>query len=244
MADHDEIVRLIRLHSTPLGRGVSMDRFEELTGIKRHEWSGKYWPRWNDALAEAGYGPNRFSQAGFEPEVLLKKLADFTLEIGRLPSHADLQFRHTQDAEFPGAHTFHERLGNAASRAERLAQLALSGDEQYQALYEIVAPKLPQSRAKVSTKQATPQSYPGRVYLIRSGDLYKIGKTDTPDRRYMEIQRTVPGKIEEIHILETDDPAGIESYWHRRFSEKRRAGEWFDLSEPDVEAFKRRQGFM
>ncbi|MCA9485070.1 MAG: GIY-YIG nuclease family protein [Nitrospina sp.] len=71
-------------------------------------------------------------------------------------------------------------------------------------------------------------------------EIYKIGKTNHLGRRKYEINLSLPESIKEIHSIRTDDPSGIEAYWHNRFKEKRRKGEWFELSTDDVKMFKRR----
>jgi hypothetical protein len=46
-----------------------------------------------------------------------------------------------------------------------------------------------------------------------------------------------------VHTVKTDDRVGTERYWHRRFVEGRKYGEWFDLRKEDVSGIQRR-GFM
>jgi hypothetical protein len=44
-----------------------------------------------------------------------------------------------------------------------------------------------------------------------------------------------PCEWERIHAIKTDDPSGIEAYWHRRFAAKAtERNEWFELSSADL----------
>jgi hypothetical protein len=78
----------------------------------------------------------------------------------------------------------------------------------------------------------------GEVYLFKSGKYYKIGKTNDTVRRGNELRIQLPEKMDMIHSIKTDDPSGIEAYWHRRFQDKRMNGEWFDLNSSEIRAFK------
>jgi len=89
---------------------------------------------------------------------------------------------------------------------------------------------------EAKTKGAVPTGY---VYLMKSGRHYKIGKTNAVGRRERELAIQIPVPPKTIHWIETVDPTGVETYWQRRFSDKRGTGEWFELSPDDVAAFKR-----
>jgi hypothetical protein len=51
----------------------------------------------------------------------------------------------------------------------------------------------------------------------------------------------VPEAVSTVHSIATDDPEGIEAYWHNRLKSKRAGGEWFTLNAEDVKAFKARR---
>jgi hypothetical protein len=81
--------------------------------------------------------------------------------------------------------------------------------------------------------------FAGYVYLQKHGADYKIGFTNSLNKRGRQIQIELPQETELVNSILTDDPRGVEAYWHKRFEDKRTRGEWFKLSKSDVAAFKR-----
>lgn len=67
----------------------------------------------------------------------------------------------------------------------------------------------------------------GFLYVIRVGDLYKIGKTVNTKNRIRGM--ALPEKPEIICTIETPDRHLTERTWHKTFKEYRRHGEWFQL---------------
>lgn len=57
-------------------------RLFEQTGIREGAWRGVYWPRWSDAVAEAGFALNE-RLAKFDESHLLMKLAEAYKALGR-----------------------------------------------------------------------------------------------------------------------------------------------------------------
>ncbi len=229
----DEIRRTARANK---GVALGWRRFETETGIKYSDWYGKFWTRWGDAVREAGLQANRMGEP-FADEVLLEKLINLTRQLGRVPVQGDVLIARRKDPAFPSEKVF-RRFGSKPQRAARvIAYCELhSGFEDVAKLWR----EIPAEREQVQQTGRTEDVF-GFVYLTKSGRFYKIGKTNAAGRRERELAIQLPEKTSTVHVMKTDDPSGIEAYWHDRFALKRQHGEWFTLSAEDVRAFKRRK---
>ena len=237
MITKDHIISEIRRTASggfPLGR----QRFEKETGIKESDWSGRFWTRWGDAVREAGFKPNTLQDALPEKR-LLQSLVALIRELGHFPTSADLRMKARQDPEFPSHNTFN-RLGRKAERARRVVEFcATHGDlDDVADLAAPFAASSPPADADADDDQV--ETF-GFVYLMKSEKYYKIGRSVSAEKRAYEIQLQLPEELKLIHKIKTDDPVGIEKYWHDRFKDKRKGGEWFELSVNDVKTFKRRK---
>jgi hypothetical protein len=218
----------------PLGRG----RFEKATGIKESDWRGRYWARWDDALEEAGLTRNVLDEA-YPDEILLEKLLPLVRDHGRLPTVSELQLARRRDSAFPSDGAF-RRLGSKREWRRKLAEFCRAEPTMADVLHILHAGIETDLAGGPEPKDSQADSH-GEVYLLKSGQHFKIGRSNDAGIRGRELAIQLPDKSQIVHVIKTDDPAGIEAYWHRRFADRRKNGEWFELSSSDVKAFRRRR---
>lgn len=219
----------------PLGR---LNFFKE-TGIREADWKGKFWARWNDAVREAGFEPNEFFQHPLEEASLIDKFIPAMRKFGRFPVVAEMRMQKRTDSSFPNEKTLRERFGTRKQFAAKI----LAYCESHAGFEDVAA--ICTAALNVQDFEAEDNEMPvedgGFVYLIKSGRFYKIGRSNSAGRREYELAIQLPEKASTVHTIRTDDPIGIEQYWHNRFDSRRKNGEWFALDAADVAAFKRRK---
>lgn len=234
----DEIKRTAKLNN---GKALGQERFIKETGIRKADWYPYYWLRWSDAIREAELEPNQLSTA-IGKDFAIEKLISLIREISHFPVAGELRIKARQDSTFPSHGVFEKFGGKKKLAAAVVSHCRTHGglDDVIEICIEHIGEDEPSSEEK--TESVTEED--GFVYLMKSGRFYKIGRTDAVGRRHSEIRTQMPESVDVVHHISTDDPSGIEAYWHKRFAAKRKNGEWFDLTRADINAFKRRKKFM
>ncbi len=233
---HD-ILQKIRQIASETGEPPGQTKFASLTGVKDHVWRGKFWRGWGDALAEAGFEPREWKVEHNE-ENLLRNVADLMVKLQRFPSIVDMRLEGSNNADFPSVGAI-KRRWNMLELANAVAKFC---DNIGRQIDGEIARKYAASRPVTTiedSQDALVGTALGHVYMQRHGSDYKIGFTKSLNKRGRQIQIELPQEIELVHSILTDDPAGVEAYWHKRFATKRTRGEWFKLTKVDIAAFKR-----
>jgi Meiotically up-regulated gene 113 len=231
-----EIVRTAKENSgIPLG----WRKFAKETGIRYSDWWGKYWAKWNDALIEAGYPPNKL-QSAYDETFLIEQVIALIRETGKLPTAGELRLKAYNSIGFPDPKTIRRRVGGKSELPNKLLAYC-EGKPEYSDIADICRKVTAILKEDSEYYSKEPDIEFGYVYLMKSGRFYKIGSSRNVERRNYEIGIKLPEDLNILHKIRTDDPVGIENYWHNRFKDKRKQGEWFDLSNKDISAFKRRK---
>jgi len=226
------------------GKPIGRQRFFSETGIRESDWSGIYWTKWSQAQADAGFEALSLNPA-YEEEYLLECILGLTRKLGKIPTTPEMRFERRRNQSFPNDRVIGRRW-NRRALIERLRAFCAATPE-YQDLEPMLRSGSKTPGAEDNQTVPDPKSQTGYVYLIRAQGAYKIGCTRAPYRRAAEIANQSATGAELLHLISTDDPEGIEQYWHGRFSIKRligvnkQSGEWFALKPEDVKVFKRRK---
>ncbi|MCC6758816.1 MAG: GIY-YIG nuclease family protein [Candidatus Omnitrophica bacterium] len=217
------------------GKPLGVAKFEKETGINPYDW-GKYWARFGDAQKEAGFVPNQLQGAHAE-DFLIEKIIGLVRGLGKFPTYREIAVEKNNDTSMP-SNTVFQRLGTKAELATKVIKYCKAKGN-YDDVIQLCQAVFANSNVDVKFDNSSVGQTIGEVYIFKSGRYYKIGKTSDPVRRGKELRIQLPDKMDLIHSIKTDDPSGVEAYWHKRFEAKRKQGEWFDLDTADVKAFKR-----
>jgi hypothetical protein len=223
------------------GIPLGIDRFSEATGIRKTEWYGKYWTKWSDAQKEAGLNPNQKTPA-YDEQWMLQKIAAYVRELGHFPTEPEFKIKKYNDKDFPNNDTLKNRFGRKQDLIKKVFEYCSTNND-LDDVKEICSSLLKYSTSTENEgeEQSNGDEAIGHVYLLKHDKVYKIGQSIDVTRRYKEIRTQMPYTLEEVHVIETDDPSGIEAYWHNRFKDKRLEGEWFKLTAQDIKIFKKRR---
>lgn len=234
----DEILDEIRRTAAENGgRPLGFRRFEEVTGIGPYAWT-KYWPRFTEAQREAGLEPTKWNPA-LDADLLIEQYVGVVRRLGKVPTFNELRVERNRDPSFPERRTF-TRMGGKNGLLARVIAYCAERPEYADVIVLCEAEYRPSESDAHDTATLPDANGVGFVYLARGrrGE-YKLGRTNLVDRRVSELGATLPVELELVHEIKSDDPAGVEAYWHARFADRRMRGEWFKLSAADVKAFKR-----
>ena len=211
------------------GKPVGYTRFANLTGITRRSWLGVYWASWGDALREVGLEPNSLNQRRDDDE-LLRDAVMLVRHFGKLPSEEEWRLASRDDPTLP-RRTALRSFGGRKGLVTKLRDLAES-EPDYADLLDLLPAALSdgENSDDDTTLSSLRLTVTGYVYLMKSGKHYKIGRTTDVDRRRSQLGTMLPELPNVVHRLETDDPVGIERYWHKRFHDKKVRNELFALA--------------
>lgn len=241
----DEIIATIKaLAESNGGVPVGRTRLLQEAGISEGQYSR--FGTLGELQAEAGYTPNSLNTA-LDEEVILKQLVELCNLHGTFPTTQKMRAaREAHPQRFPSHNTF-TRLGKTKAAQASAVVAWLSGkepltNEEMEAL-RVCCPLAMEFEQETKVPDAIFEAC-GYVYLFRDSTAHKIGSSIDPAYRLLSLQTGNPRTIVLVHQIITDDPKGIEAYWHRRFADRRRitAGgtEWFDLQPIDIASFRSR----
>lgn len=229
------ISEIKRLAAESGGQAPGSMAFVSATGIIDSKWRGKYWARWGDALIEAGFQPNEWT-GKTDTAVLLDGLIAACRHYGKFPVYSEIAMLRQSQSAIPSPKVLQSNFDGRDSLLAALKDHIGDATE-----YDDIRAMLPVSAPRARAVSHTAKASDGSVYLIKSGEFFKIGRSDELERRVKEIRIALPDAATLLHTIATDDPPGIEAYWHRRFADHRANGEWFKLTPDDVKAFMRRK---
>lgn len=108
-------------------------------------------------------------------------------------------------------------------------------------MYEQLQPKKVIQYLEINPDKSNWQDNPGYIYFIQDIDHtknIKIGRSKDVDKRFLQFNTPIPFNIQIMHRIKCSDYISAENFFHKFFENKRVKGEWFKLSDLDIQSIK------
>ena len=125
--------------------------FENETGIRRHDWLGKFWSKWSDAVTEAGFKPLEKNKKA-ERASILPKLAEIVRHYKREPTRAEIDMHRQIDSDLPWYQTLLDHFGSKLEMFSALRAWAEITDG-----YGDIVALLPETTSQQKVSQQAPR---------------------------------------------------------------------------------------
>ncbi len=237
------IAEIKRTATANKNRPLGDTAFYSETGLQLEQlWDAEI-RSYGDLCELAGYPRNRM-QKQLEPDQLFEPLALLTGALGHFPDWTDREMAHRKDRSFPSYEAYRTAQNKNGPLDRQLLEWCRSR-HQHSKAYQIVEQHLSKQDGISPRSRRRGKIVNGYVYLFRYGSSsrdYKIGRSENVVRRHSQIASMIPGQLRIVHVIETDDPSGVERYWLQRLEHKLidHKKEIFRLEPSDVVAFKSR----
>jgi hypothetical protein len=94
------------------GNALGSQAFTTATGIREHDWRGKFWARWRDAVVEAGCTPDEWNAAHGE-SLIVESVVKLTRKMAKYPTLSEMALEHVADNNFPSKGPIQALCGKA-----------------------------------------------------------------------------------------------------------------------------------
>lgn len=214
------------------GQPPSLRSFFQAADLNQRDLIRAGWPTYGALLKSQRFQPAEMKR-GYTDDAVFRLLAELAIRLGHFPTQSEREVERHRNPAFPSSEAYIRR-GRGATLEHALRAWCESTNS-----FPDLVPKLKQGADAAKVSKPIVKGY---VYMLRdgsSGRRVKIGKESVEGARQTAAATWLENP-KAIHRVATDDPDGVERYWHEHF---KRAGkhvvrELFDLLPSDIAAFK------
>lgn len=148
-----------RLANDSGGQPPGSRAFARETGIRDAAWRGIYWPRWNEAVIEAGLTPNERAKK-YDQDEFLTQLAKAFRSFGKVPSAMEMRMYRRSHPEFPYSSIW-RHYGSTATMHRQLAEWTKDKPD-YSDVAALLGPHVPEvDKSRTRAKEGLCISFSG-----------------------------------------------------------------------------------